>query len=467
MKKSYWIILCSWVLIFPFQLFSQAVEQVWYGEIQMTGVSIPLELHIENAQSGLVKMYSPSQSKQGFAVEKWRWNNEEMTWEIAKLKVKYAGKWVADSSWISGEFTQGGMKIPLKWKLTKSESTSPKIEATRPQTPKPPFDYNTQELTFFSDDNGKKIQLSGTLVTPKGEGPFPCLIMVSGSGPQNRDEEIVGHKPFAVIADDLVKIGWATFRYDDRGVAHSEGVFSSATTFDFAMDANAAWKMISQYPSIDAKKVGLLGHSEGGLVAPIVAAENKSVYCIVSLAGPGVTGGQVILQQIEDIAKAEGESEKEIGEALDKVNAVMTFVQNEKDSTSAAKTIRRYINKIEKKKSKEAREEVFQSYNQSFNNKWMKVFLETDPIPFWQKVQCPTLILNGDKDLQVRFDQNANRIAETLQIGHVPYQKVIMADHNHLFQYTETGKTSEYSKLEETISPETLQTIREWLIKLP
>jgi hypothetical protein len=291
--------------------------------------------------------------------------------------------------------------------------------------------------------------------------------MVSGSGPQNRDEEIVGHKPFAVIADDLVKMGWATFRYDDRGVAQSEGVFSSATTFDFSMDANAAWKMISQYPSIDAKKVGLLGHSEGGLVAPIVAAEIKSVYCIVSLAGPGVTGGQVILQQIEDIAKAEGESEKEIGEALDKVNAVMTFVQNEKDSTSAAKTIRRYIFKMEKKKSKEERQEVFQSYNQSFNNKWMKVFVETDPIPFWQKVQCPTLILNGDKDLQVRFDQNANRIAETLQIGHVPYQKVIMADHNHLFQYTETGKASEYSKLEETISPETLQTIREWLIKLP
>ncbi len=467
MKKSYPKFLCLLILWLPLQLFSQETQQVWYGKLQITGTSIPLELHVEDAKAGLVKMYSPSQSKQGFPVEKWRWKNDEMSWEISKIKVKYVGKWNADSAFIQGDFTQNGNTLPLRWKKTEEVTALPKMELNRPQTPQPPFDYNMEEFTFTSDDHGRSIQMSGTLVMPNGNGPFPCLVMISGSGPQNRDEEIAGHKPFAVIADDLAKMGWASFRYDDRGVGKSEGEFSKATTFDFAIDANAAWKMITANPKIDAKKIGLLGHSEGGLVAPIVASQNKEVYCIVSLAGPGVTGSQVILQQIEDIAKAEGQQESEMIESLNAANSVMTFVTNEKDSTAAAAVIHRYIFKSNKKKSKSEREELFATYNRSFNNEWMKVFLKTDPIPYWQKVQCPTLILNGEKDLQVRFDQNANRIAETLKMSKIPYEKVILADNNHLFQYTQTGKVSEYAKLEETISPEALQSIREWLIKLP
>lgn len=467
MKKSSILFLCFFFFIGIQSLFAQVSEQIWYGELSVSGMKIPLQLHVEKETQGVVKMYSPSQSKQGFPVEKWRWKNGEMSWEIAKLKVKYSGTWLEDSAAIVGVFTQGGMQIPLKWKKEASPMAEPMAEVIRPQTPRPPFDYQTEELKFVSDDHGQPIQLSGTLVTPKGEGPFPCLVMISGSGPQNRDEEIMGHKPFAVIADQLVKKGWATFRYDDRGVAHSQGEFAKATSFDFAIDANAAFKMISTHAKIDSKKIGLLGHSEGGLVAPIVAAENQAIYCIVSLAGPGVWGSQIILQQTEDIGKSEGVAEKDLNQSLNTSNAIMTFVQNEKDSLSVAKAIRKYVFKVNKKKSKDDRENLFEEYNSAFNNPWMSTFIKTDPIPYWQKVQCPTLILNGDKDWQVRYDQNANRIAETLMRNNVPFEKVILADHNHLFQYSESGKVSEYSKIDETISPETLETIIDWLIKLP
>ena len=211
----------------------------------------------------------------------------------------------------------------------------------------------------------------------------------------------------------------------------------------------------------------LLGHSEGGLVAPIVAAENKDIYCIVSMAGPGVSGSQIILQQIEDIAKAEGESENAMFESLNMANAVMTFVRNETDSLSAAKTIRKYIFKFQRKKSKEFKQAIYNSYNASFNSIWMKKFIDLDPLPYWQKVQCPTLILNGDKDWQVRWNMNANKIADVLLKNQVSFQKVILSDHNHLFQYSETGKVSEYSEIEETISPETLESIVDWLSNLP
>ncbi len=442
----------------------QQVAQKWFATLELNGEKLPLRIELaDNAKE--VKLYSPRQSAKGFDVQNWQCDEKKMSWEVKSLRISFSGEWISDSAYYLGQFIQGGFKAPLRW--SSKETVSPVKVNNRPQTPKPPFDYYSEELTFTSDDHGKKIQMSGTLVTPQGDGPFPCLIMVSGSGPQNRNEELMGHQPFAVISDALAKKGWATFRYDDRGVAQSEGNFSKATTIDFALDANLAWTMISQYPRIDSKRVGLLGHSEGGLVAPIVAAENKDVYCIVSMAGPGVSGSQIILQQIEDIAKAEGESEESMRESLDMANAVMTFVSNEKDSLSAAKTIRKYIFKVQRKKSKEVKQAIYESYNGSFNSIWMKKFIDLNPLPYWQKVQCQTLILNGDKDWQVRWNINANKIADVLLKNQVPFQKVILADHNHLFQYTETGKVSEYSKLEETISPETLKSIVDWLSKLP
>lgn len=462
MKKSFLLML--WTLGVLFNVSAQSEIKKWYSTLELNGEKLPLYLEV-TADGKKVKLFSPRQSEKGFEVQNWQCNEKTMSWQAKSLHIEYSGEWISDSAYYLGQFIQGGFKAPLKW--SSKETVTPIKVYNRPQTPRPPFDYNTKELTFDSDDHGKRIQLSGTLVTPKGDGPFPCLIMVSGSGPQNRNEELMGHQPFAVISDALAKKGWATFRYDDRGVAQSEGNFSAATTIDFALDANAAWKIVSQDPSIDSKRVGLLGHSEGGLVAPIVAGENKDIYCIVSMAGPGVSGSQIILQQIEDIAKAEGESENAMFESLNMANAVMTFVRNEKDSLSAAKTIRKYIFKVQRKKSKAVKQAIYNSYNASFNSIWMKKFIDLDPLPYWQKVQCPTLILNGDKDWQVRWNMNANKIADVLLKNQVSFQKVILSDHNHLFQYSETGKVSEYSEIEETISPETLESIVDWLSKLP
>jgi pimeloyl-ACP methyl ester carboxylesterase len=199
----------------------------------------------------------------------------------------------------------------------------------------------------------------------------------------------------------------------------------------------------------------------------MVAAQNPGIYCIVSLAGPGVTGAEILCTQTVDIDRAEGMKEPEIAKSLQTNKDIIALISSDADSVKVAKQIKKYVYKENSNLKKDMRESMFMSYNNAMNSSWMKTFVKVDPISYWQKVQCPTLILNGDKDWQVRWDVNANKIAEVLLKNQVPFEKVILAEHNHLFQYSESGKVSEYAKIEESISPETLQTIREWLIKLP
>lgn len=462
MKKSFWLLV--FLLAFTSLTKAQNTSQKWYAAFELNGEELPLVLEVsDNGKE--VKMFSPRQSEKGFEVQDWRCNAQEMNWQIKALKIEYRGVWESADSTYNGQFTQGGMKIPLAWSKKAKAPAAPKFN--RPQTPKGPLGAVEKELSFISMEGEKEIALSGTLVLPEGSGPFPCLIMISGSGPQDRNEEILGHQPFAIIAEALAKKGWASFRYDDRGVGKSKGNFSNATTLDFAADAHAAWRALQSEKSLNGDRIGLLGHSEGGLVAPIVAAENPGVYCIVSLAGPGVNGAEILITQTADIDRAEGMKEDEITKAVNDTRVYVDWLQQGLDSIQVAKNIKKYVNKTKKKMSKEVRESIFITYNQSMNTKWMKTFVKIEPIPYWQKVQCSTLVLNGDKDWQVRWDMNANKIAETLLKNNVPFEKVILADHNHLFQYSESGKVSEYAKIEETISPETLQSITDWLSKLP
>ncbi len=462
MKKTFWFTL--FLLCFNSVVHARTEVQKWYATLELNGEKLPLILELED-KGKHVKLFSPRQSNKGFEVQNWHCDNTSMSWQVKSLQIDYKGEWLKDSAYYIGQFVQGGMKIPLKWSSTERKISSPVY--VRPQTPKPPFDYIEKELSFNSKEGDHVIELSGTLVMPKGEGPFPCLIMISGSGPQNRNEEIMGHQPFAIIADDLAKKGWATFRYDDRGVGNSKGNFSMATTFDFVIDANAAWMALQKEKNLIPGKIGLLGHSEGGLVAPMVAAQNPGIYCIVSLAGPGVTGAEIMCTQTVDIDRAEGMKEPEIAKSLQTNKDIIALISSDADSVKVAKQIKKYVYKENSNLKKDMREAMFMSYNNAMNSAWMKTFVKVDPISYWQKVQCPTLILNGDKDWQVRWDVNAHKIAEVLLKNQVPFEKVILAEHNHLFQYSESGKVSEYAKIEESISPETLQTIREWLIKLP
>ena len=461
-------------LIFaPYFLFSQDMEGNWYGNIEITGSTLPIEIHCEHPVKGPFLLYSRQQTNKAFAIKDWKIENGVWTWEVPKLRVQYEGKWMENEQIFKGEFRQNGMRASLNLSKTK-EAILPLSNAMahRPQTPLPPFDYPVEEIVFNSvNEMGEEVQWAGTLSLPKGDGPFPCLLMITGSGPQDRDETIMDHKPFAVLADTLAKLGWATFRYDERGVGSSSGDFSSATTVNFAADAKSIFALLKQQRKLDANKIGLLGHSEGSLVSAMVASGRKDVYCIVSMAGPGVSGKELLERQSMDIQMSTGKSRSEAQLDVDFNSSIMEYILQESDSLKIAAFIHGKIAEPDQKpKSTEDAvlegTEIFDEYNTSFNNVWMRSFVRSHPEEFWQKVQCPVLILNGDSDLQVNADVNTKAIYAACPFNSNT-EITILSNHNHLFQYTETGRISEYGILTETLSPETIESITEWLKKLP
>jgi pimeloyl-ACP methyl ester carboxylesterase len=361
----------------------------------------------------------------------------------------FQGRVNAAGTEIAGTWTQGGaMPLVLKKidKLTRPN---------RPQEPKPPFPYRSEEVAI-ANAAGKAV-LAGSLTVPEGKGPFPAVILITGSGPQNRDEEIFGHKPFFVLADHLTRLGLAVLRYDDRGVGKSTGVFASATSEDFAGDAWAAWQTLSGRPEIDPKRIGLLGHSEGGLIAPMLAAVHPEVAFVVMLAGPGVSGEQILLAQAAGIMKASG--------APDAAIASNTAVQKQifailREETSMARIAER-ISAIPAG-SKEASAALVKQTA----SPWMRFFVLYDPAPALTKVRCPVLAIGGELDLQVLPDQNLPAIEAALkQGGDKDVTVVRLPGLNHLLQAAKTGLLAEYAQIEETMAPAALDTIATWIRK--
>jgi len=313
--------------------------------------------------------------------------------------------------------------------------------------------------------------LAGTLTLPQGEGPFPAVVLISGSGQQDRDETIYNHKPFKVIADHLTRNGIAVLRYDDRGTGGSKGKTNNATSLTNADDAEAAVNYLMQRPEINSKKIGLAGHSEGGLIAPIVASRNADIAFIVSLAGPGVKGYDVILRQTADIMRASGSSETEINETLTANSQLFKMAIAEPDQRKFAKSAMEWYSKDLDSKglSQEERREKMAAFTQglvSVNNPWMRYFLETDPAQFWSQVRCPVLALNGEKDLQVSQEMNLPAIKAAMRSGGNRKVKTVMLPGlNHLFQNSETGAPGEYARIEETFSPAALDLITIWIRK--
>jgi uncharacterized protein len=316
------------------------------------------------------------------------------------------------------------------------------------------------------------IKLGGTLTIPAGTGPFKAVILITGSGPQNRNEELMGHKPFLVIADYLSRDGIAVLRYDDRGVASSQGNYSEATSADLATDVEAAFYYLKNNPKISLKEIGLMGHSEGGLIAPIVAATNQGIAFIVSLAGPGVTGQQIIIRQSQEIGRLSGENEVQIKEATETNKKLYAVLRKEKDNKKAEiKILALYKEILEKKKtSKEDTEKAVNQLKATFSAPtytWFRYFIMTDPATFWKKVKCPVLAMNGEKDLQVAANENLPAIEKTLKsAGNNSVKTVKLPGLNHLFQHCKTGLPTEYSEIEETFSPEALKIISDWILAL-
>jgi uncharacterized protein len=375
-----------------------------------------------------------------------------------QLNRTFYGEFVNDST-IKGDWQKNRIGIPIT--LKKSDK---KPGLNRPQTPFPPFPYPVEEVEYTNPKSG--LKLAGTLTIPDNVKNCPAVVLISGSGAQDRDETIFEHKPFAVIADYLARNGIATLRVDDRGVGGSEGNITEATSKDFAGDVLAGVEFLRNRKEIDPEEIGLMGHSEGGLIAPIAAIESDDVAFIVLMAGPGMTGEQILYEQNDLVLKAAGMPDYSIQQNRLVQQSIFEVLKNEPDSAKAVEQLRMKLSQGMYAGMNEQMQKAVDEKIAGVNSPWFRYFLTYDPQPTLAKVKCPVLAVNGSKDVQVPVS-NLKAIYDAVQSGgnqHVDTAR--FENHNHLFQHSETGAVGEYSQIEETIDPAVLKILKDWIIKV-
>ena len=442
---------------------NDAIRGTWVGVLKVSAFDLHIVFNVSDTTGTLsATLDSPDQNAYGIKVDSTSFINDSVFFGIPSIKGFFNGDFQGDS--IPGTWHQGANAWPLVLKKTDKVE-----EPKRTQIPQKPYPYNEEEVTFVDKEAG--IELAGTLTLPKEGGPFPAVVLVTGSGPQDRDETLLGHKPFLVLADYLTRQGIAVLRYDDRGVGKSAGKFSTATTQDFVNDALAAVNYLENRNDIRKNETGIIGHSEGGLIAPLAAVKSSDVNFIVLMAGPGVTGKKILLEQSQLIERSMGMKEDQIEKGTELAKKFYNVVENEKDSAAAAEKIktlfRSYyasLDSTEKAEFGNDPEAVFETQAGTLLTPWFKYFLTYDPKPTLEKVKVPVLAINGENDLQVPPKQNLPVIEEALKEGgNKDYKVIEIPKLNHLFQTSETGAPSEYSKIEETIAPKALEIIGSWI----
>lgn len=443
---------------------------VWSGLLDLGAAKLTLVFHVTRGDDGALTgaLDSPDQGAKGIPASEVSVEDGTLHFAVSRIGMTYTATLSDEGASLDGQFKQGTVAVPLKLAKTTDEEAAA-AGPERPQNPKPPFPYRSEEVEVASAPG---VTLAGTLTIPEGEGPFPAAVLVTGSGPQDRDEALLGHKPFLVLSDYLTRHGIAVLRYDDRGVAKSTGTFAAATSEDFATDAIAAVRFLHQRPDMGA--VGIIGHSEGGLVGPMAAARSDQVDYVVMLAGPGLTGAEIILLQGELIARAEGSSEEQI-ETSKRINKrLFSIVESEPDSAAAADKLRTALTEEiaampeadRKEMGAEATPEGIAATIRQLNSPWMHYFLSYDPRPTLEKVKVPVLALNGGKDLQVPPEQDIREVKAALERGgNKDVTTKILPGLNHLFQSTSTGAPSEYAKNTETMSPVALDAVAKWILE--
>ncbi len=366
-----------------------------------------------------------------------------------------------DGDAIEGTFTQGGAAGTFT--VTRDGADTGEEEQAEP------VPYREEELTFESGE----VHLEGTLTLPEADGPFAAVVMVTGSGAQNRDEELFGFRPFRIIADHLTRRGIAVYRYDDRGVGGSTGNTALSTTSDFADDALAAIEMLSGHEEIDAGRIGLVGHSEGGVVAPLAAQRSESVAFVVLIAPTSVRGADVIFEQGAEIARAAGQTEQQIEEGQVLQRRMFEAVENGEDMEAFRSELEEIIREQIASGSEEdlAVVENAETFVKSQANQqiaqvttpWFRYFLTYDPAPALRQTRVPVLTLFGELDLQVTPKQNRGPLAEALG-GNPDVTIETLPGANHLFQAAMTGSPSEYATLEKAFVPGFLELIADWIV---
>lgn len=460
--KTFSILLIS--LLASISLSAQDITGQWNGALKVQGTQLRLVFNITKIDNGVSStMDSPDQGAKGIPTTTTSFENSILKITIASAKIEYEGTLGKDNV-IVGTFKQGGQSFPMNLSKEKIE----KEKLIRPQETIKPYPYYSEDITFENKKAG--ISLAGTLTLPNKDGVFPVVILISGSGPQNRDEELLGHKPFLVLSDYLTKNGIAVLRYDDRGTALSKGDFKTATSADFATDVESAITYLKTRKEINKKKIGLIGHSEGGLIAPMVASKSKDVAFIVLLAGTGIQGDRILLLQQKLIGKASGVSDEDLQKSelenrkvFDIVNKSTNLEKLNIDLTDFIKQTLKDNPNAEKPEGMNDDDFVKLQVKQ-IATPWMQYFIKYNPAPALEKVKCPVLAINGEKDLQVPPKENLEAIKKALTKG--GNKKVTIKEFpnlNHLFQECKTGSPDEYATIEQTFSPTSLTEILKWL----
>ncbi len=458
-------------IVFALVIFFTACSQLsaqqefagrWEGAITITGIELQIFVTFApegNSLSGKIDI--PPQGAMGLSLTNIKVTTPKIHFELP------AGPGVAifdgelKEGNIKGNFLQAGAKGTFALTLT-------------PQTPKKeePVPYNQEEVTFY---NGE-IKLAGTLTVPSGHGPYPAVVMITGSGPQNRDEELFGFKPFKIIADHYTRHGIAVLRYDDRGVGGSTGNINESTSEDFAGDVLQAVKYLQGRSEINSKSIGLCGHSEGGLIAPMVASRTNDIAFIIMIAGPGAGGQEILTEQLRLIMRANGISESGIEEEVVLQKKVLTGIVLHAPASEMKEDIRKLARKEIESMPEDQRkavgnidqyvEKVADAQLPAMQGRWFRFFVTYDPVPALEKVHCPVLALFGERDLQIPPDLNKPKIEAALhRAGNNDVTVKIFSKANHLFQSAETGSPTEYGSLKKEFVPEFLNTMTEWILK--
>ena len=436
----------------------------WLGALDLGAVKLRLALHIESLDDDEFKatLDSIDQGAMGLAVDQAEFQERKLKLVIKRIGGYYQGTMNEDGSSIEGTWSQGGVERPLTFHRVETPFT-----LKRPQNPKPPFPYQSRDVTFQSGE----IKLAGTYIHPRGAGPFPAVLFITGSGAQDRDESLMGHKPFWVIADDLARRGIASLRYDDRGFGESEGKHIESTIADFAADAEAGLAFLAVQAEVDRNALGIIGHSEGGLTGPKMAASNPDVNFLVLLAAPGERLDLLVRRQGRDILEKMGLEASLIERATRDQDEFYELLKGQEESgqelmdkLEAITLARRNEFTPEERALLRIDEAVIKQQLATIITPWFRSLMREDPSAYLKSIRVPVLALFGELDVQVAPQVNAPLVEKALRAaGNGDFQVTILPGLNHLFQHAETGLMDEYGNIEETFAPEALAMIGDWI----
>lgn len=446
----------------PSKIAADDLKGSWLGTIDVGAIKLRLGFVIQTTEGETIaaKLFSIDQGNTAIAVDAVEVQDDQVSLIVKPIGGSFAGTWNPETEEIAGEWKQGGQAFPL---------TLARVDVlpgvNRPQDPQKPYPYLEEEVTFTNQKHN--VTLKGTLTRPRGQGPFAAVVLISGSGPQDRDESLLGHRPFLVLADALTRRGIAVLRFDDRDFTQPSATFQ-ATSEELSEDVLAGVEFLRSRPEMAAARIGLLGHSEGGMIAPMLAAQERNIAFVVMIAGPGLPGDQILQMQAERLLRHSGVDEDTLQQELARSRQAHEIIQTEPDNEAALKKIAALFQESIAAAGEEERaaaEAMFDRQAKLLVTPWFRYLIAYDPRHALSRVACPVLAVIGEKDSQVPPRENLPIIKAALEEGgNQDFVVRELAGLNHLLQPCESGMVDEYATIETTIDPDALDLISDWIV---